>query len=605
MKDYMKDDWNDFQEVEYIYRDWNTQAYIDTKWKPSWAVWFKEEIWLRFDTSWQRHCFLASWWGSSTYPFSVEVNSWDVSNNRVRFYSENSASSNAAIQFYSSNAISTWEFHDVSITSSWTAVVDWVTTTWSLYSWSNNASDTQLLFIDREFRWSTFNRNHYVSYLKIYENNVLVRDFVPCYRRSDWVIWMFDKVNSIFYTNSGSWTFSKWADVVRERDVTFCEYIQSSGTQYIKTNIPASNTKWVYMRVSSQDIATDLLYFGSRKWTDTRFWIGNSTNSSWNLYLWWNTNDRGVISANTIFEAKLNYLNSRKKEVNDTVILRNIWTLDSSNDVPFYIFAWNDNYSTDSSKYAPSKIKLYSCKISDWNEIIHNFKPCYITATWEAGLWDDIEKKFYWNAWTWSFAWDGTPQYREYSYDFRNKSWTTVQNDWWTLLQWTSWTTINSSWIVMPTRWQWASNKVRIYRSENLSNAKKITLQATYNWSTSDWWNGFDFTTRQSSNFDTWWTSISWWTTTASWYVSRWSASTPNTSVRYGDNPSSWTWTSTAEFDLVNKTITFTRNWLQTLTWTISDADIATIKSGNCFAINWGHDTWTLSVQSIYYKIEY
>lgn len=251
--------------------------------------------------------------------------------------------------------------------------------------------------------------------------------------------------------------------------------------------------------------------------------------------------------------------------------------------------------------------RFYYFKIYDkttW-KYLRNLKPCYITATWEAGLWDDVGKKFYWNDWTGSFAWDGTPQYKEYSYDFRNKSWSTVQNDWWTLLQWTSWTTINSSWIVMPTRWQWAANKVRIYRSENLSNAKKITLQATYNWSTSDWWNGFDFTTRQSSNFDTWWTSISWWTTTASWYVSRWSASTPNTSVRYGDNPSSWTWTSTAEFDLVNKTITFTRNWLQTLTWTISDADIATIKSGNCFAINWWHDTWTLSVQSIYYKIEY
>lgn len=220
MKDYMKDDWNDFQEVEYIYRDWSTQAYIDTKWKPSWGVWFKEEIWLRFDTSWQRHCFLASWWGSSTYPFSIEVNSWSVSNNKVRFYSENSAlSSNNAIEFFSSNAISTWEFHDVSITSSWTAVVDWVTTTWSLYSWSNNESNTQLLFIDRDFRWSIFNRNHYVSYLKIYENNVLVRDFVPCYRISDNVIWMFDKVNSIFYTNNWSWTFWKWPRVIREREM--------------------------------------------------------------------------------------------------------------------------------------------------------------------------------------------------------------------------------------------------------------------------------------------------------------------------------------------------------------------------------------------------
>jgi hypothetical protein len=48
---------------------------------------------------------------------------------------------------------------------------------------------------------------------KIYESSTLVRDFVPCYRIADSVIWLYDVVNDTFYTNAGSWTFTKWSDV--------------------------------------------------------------------------------------------------------------------------------------------------------------------------------------------------------------------------------------------------------------------------------------------------------------------------------------------------------------------------------------------------------
>lgn len=52
----------------------------------------------------------------------------------------------------------------------------------------------------------------YYSY-KIYNDDVLERDFVPCYRKADDVIGMYDIVNDVFYTNSGSGTFTKGNDV--------------------------------------------------------------------------------------------------------------------------------------------------------------------------------------------------------------------------------------------------------------------------------------------------------------------------------------------------------------------------------------------------------
>ena len=44
---------------------------------------------------------------------------------------------------------------------------------------------------------------------KIYNGNLLIRDFVPAVRNSDNVVGLYDEVNDVFYTNSGTGTFGK------------------------------------------------------------------------------------------------------------------------------------------------------------------------------------------------------------------------------------------------------------------------------------------------------------------------------------------------------------------------------------------------------------
>ena len=64
--------------------------------------------------------------------------------------------------------------------------------------------------------WTTFAN---IPYMKMYkldiydENWIHIYDLVPCYRKSDTVIWLYDLVNNQFYTNSWTGTFTKWADV--------------------------------------------------------------------------------------------------------------------------------------------------------------------------------------------------------------------------------------------------------------------------------------------------------------------------------------------------------------------------------------------------------
>jgi len=46
-----------------------------------------------------------------------------------------------------------------------------------------------------------------IFYCSVFINDVLVRDFIPCYRKVDGVIGMYDLVNNQFYTNNGTGVF--------------------------------------------------------------------------------------------------------------------------------------------------------------------------------------------------------------------------------------------------------------------------------------------------------------------------------------------------------------------------------------------------------------
>lgn len=52
-----------------------------------------------------------------------------------------------------------------------------------------------------------------IYYFKIVDNNVKVMELYPCYRKSDSVAGMWDRVSETFYTNAGSGTFAVGGDV--------------------------------------------------------------------------------------------------------------------------------------------------------------------------------------------------------------------------------------------------------------------------------------------------------------------------------------------------------------------------------------------------------
>ena len=65
-------------------------------------------------------------------------------------------------------------------------------------------------------------------YCKIWNGTTLIRDYVPCYRKSDDVIGLYDLENNVFYTNAGTDDFTKGNDIPT-RELLFCGIVRNTG----------------------------------------------------------------------------------------------------------------------------------------------------------------------------------------------------------------------------------------------------------------------------------------------------------------------------------------------------------------------------------------
>lgn len=187
---------DDYQEVEYIqnsgtqwidtwfYPDSNTMVqmkyiYTNYNWGSIFWAWW---------TAWESDQF--RYFRASNYTY-LDYGSW---NNYNRIY---------WTYVTSTTAIYETEF--------WNRYVKDIPTNTVKFSWGtvsfSRKSYTAKIFPEN---WSDLMK---LYYCKVYDNWTLVRDFIPCYRKSDNVIWLYDMVNDQFYTNSGSGSFTKWPDV--------------------------------------------------------------------------------------------------------------------------------------------------------------------------------------------------------------------------------------------------------------------------------------------------------------------------------------------------------------------------------------------------------
>ena len=186
-----------YQEVEYIQSS-GTQ-YIDSWFTPSnttkveWEMWWWTESWSH-QMFWVRYSWSSSTWVSSDRWFAIVTDAYQY-----------------GWHWSITHWMTDWSIHTWELSQSW-LYVDWALK-WTPSTVTFTCPGSLYLFW-LNWNWSIAERASLKYYsFKIYDNTTLIRDFVPCYRTSDNEIWLYDLVNDVFYTNSGSWTFTKWPDV--------------------------------------------------------------------------------------------------------------------------------------------------------------------------------------------------------------------------------------------------------------------------------------------------------------------------------------------------------------------------------------------------------
>lgn len=273
--------------------------------------------------------------------------------------------------------------------------------------------------------------------LKAIQGGELVRDFIPCYRKSDGVVGLYDRVNDKFYTNSGSGSFTYGSDIYVTADtsvlvpdnhkiyanwslntytVTYntnngtllpsgytpVEYVQASGGQYINTGYnPNYYTNVVYdFEYVSGDSNRWIPILGQRV-NDTSgmfaFWVNSS---SYSMAVNYGTVDSSTISNTNGFGRHI-YSNNNNKFYLDGTLVQTISTDNFSSSYPLYIFALN---STDQVAEARNlNGKVYHLRIYDDGILVRNFIPAK-NSNGTVGFYDSVNGIFYTNSGTETFG---------------------------------------------------------------------------------------------------------------------------------------------------------------------------------------------------------
>lgn len=250
---------------------------------------------------------------------------------------------------------------------------------------------------------------------KIFEDGIVIRDFIPCYRKTDNVIGLYDLVNDVFYTNAGTGTFLKGANVnggyqIQPVKVNIfkkllpeayqqVEYIEGTGTQYIDTGVKISSDKTYHVEYDVQLTKTSrrqLIGFGGGS---NQYW-GVATNGYYEV----DTNTSSAIPAGgrDYVEWDYDYANKIASLTINSTSTQSTNHTNFTNPFLQYLLIYCIKINNQYAYYASAK--LYSNKVYEEGVLVRNFIPCYRKSDGEIGLYDLVGKSFYTNNGTGTFA---------------------------------------------------------------------------------------------------------------------------------------------------------------------------------------------------------
>lgn len=258
-------------------------------------------------------------------------------------------------------------------------------------------------------------------YFKLYFNNTLIRDFIPCIREIDGAIGLYDLCGSSspfdgtpFYGNAGTGVFLAGKSVYQRlpSGYTELEYISSTKTQWIDTGIIfSSGEASINMQVYPLTISTNYLndyICGAWNGSQRSFALLGTRNP---VMVGLGTTSEQVISTmstsvGTIYNYDLKVVSS--PSLSATLKRNNVvWTgsysgTATTNTKTLYLFTVNyDDNATNTANSAAS-MRLYYAKIYEGTTLIRDYVPCRRNSDGMIGMIDLCNS---------ASPFDGTPFY--------------------------------------------------------------------------------------------------------------------------------------------------------------------------------------------------
>lgn len=300
------------------------------------------------------------------------------------------------------------------------------TTLYTATATTFSITNSMLLFAGRSFDGAQNFASAKMYYCKIWDNDTLVRDFMPVIG-SDGIPCLWDKVQGKAYYNEGydgfsagnvvagdTYTVSNVARKTKKIYIgakfTVLDYIESTGTQYIDTLITPNFKTGIEFKFQATTTAQNDVGMGLVATTMAGNFrcFGPLNQSSSKFYLYRTDYNGSVYNVNS--DTNIHTIEYGVKSGSDTIVkLDNVnrGTLASyeenlRNTIPLFARRWGGNLGL-------GRYKLYYCKIFDnqTNELTRDFVPVLDNNN-IACLYDKVSKKLFHNLGTGNFI-AGTP----------------------------------------------------------------------------------------------------------------------------------------------------------------------------------------------------
>ena len=237
---------------------------------------------------------------------------------------------------------------------------------------------------------------------KLWENGVLQRDFIPC-KNASGTVGMWDDVNSVFYGNAGTGTFTAGpvlAIAANASEITKLEYIESSGTQYVDSGFIPNGESTVEIAFESAVIDPTTsgnypVYGAASNYNSNAFEL-------WSLAYGFCTYGSQPYKSGFGLSANVKYVSKQAKnvlEINNQTLTFTKQTFSAPYSLLLFATHRDDKITVSGSD---AKLKIYFCKIYDNGTLIRDYIAAKLSDG-TIGLYDKLHGLLYTNVGTGTF----------------------------------------------------------------------------------------------------------------------------------------------------------------------------------------------------------